>query len=136
MTQDEIRKRYSGIQTFLTDGCYFLSLCSIAEECTGIRVDILDAISHSVTHGWATSDAFINEPCKILKYLTGGKTEWRLDVEPKVPEKVPEEMYVVLKYFNTRTGYTHFKRRYVDTLQDSRTVAEGKIISCYCFTRG
>lgn len=125
------RQRYKGVQSFLKDGCYFLCLCSIAEDLTGKNVDIIAAYNTAIENKWVTADAFINNPLAILKWLT--KREWKLRIDDVVPTNVQDTEYTVLKYYNSRTKYTHFKRRDVDTLSSSKTVVEGKIVNCYVF---
>lgn len=125
------RQRYRGIQTFLKDGCYFLSLCSIAEDVTGKYVDIIEAANVALQQGWVDKDAYIKEPLKLLQYLT--HSQWQLNIKDKVPEIVADNEWTVLKYYNAKTGYTHFKRRDVDTLTSSKTVIDGKIVGCYVF---
>lgn len=123
------RQRYSGLQTFVQEGCYFLCLCSVAEDSSGQRVDIVDAYNVAIQNNWATSDAFINNPLALLKWLT--KREWKLRIDDVVPSNVQDNEYTVLKY--KRGGYTHFRRRDVDTLLSSKTVKEGKLEKCYVF---
>lgn len=125
------RQRYKGVQTFLKDGCYFLSLCSIAEDVTGKNVDIIEAINYSIAQKWARSDGWIDNPTAILSWLT--KSKWALRVDDVVPSVVEDNEWTILKYYNSKTKYTHFKRRDVDTLVSSKTVLDGKIVNCYVF---
>lgn len=128
------RDRYKGVQTFLKDGCYFLSLCSIAEDVSRKNVDVIDAINASLQNQWAREDGYVMNPCAILQWLTHSK--WELRVEDKVPEVVEDNEWTVVKWYNKSTGLTHFRRRDVDTLVNSNTVAKGKIQSCYVFVEG
>ena len=43
----------------------------------------------------------------------------------------PDEMYTVEKWVNLSTGRIHFRRRFVDTLTNSITVAQGKLERYY-----
>ena len=125
------RFRYKGFQTFIKDGCYWLSLCSIADDVRGTPVDLITAYNVTVEKGWVSPNAYIKDPCAILQWLT--KRKWSLRVEERVPDVVEDNEWTVLKYYNSRTGFTHFRRRDVDTLTSSTTVAEGKLVACYVF---
>ena len=127
--RDTIKKRYEGAQTFLKDGCYFLSLMSIAEEVTGKPIDILEAIYYCVNRNYCRRDAWINNPCLILEAFTGKK--WKLSKSPKLPAVVPDEMYTVEKW--ELNGGNHFRRRYMDTVIASNTVANGRFVEYYLF---
>ena len=70
----------------------------------------------------------------ILEVLTGKK--WTKKIMPKLPDKVPDKMYTVEKWYNPRTNFTHFKRRAFDTLKTSVTVKEGKLVEYYTYTWG
>lgn len=125
------RQRYKGFQSFIQEGCYFLCLCSIAEDVSGRNVDVIEAYNTAIENKWATADAFINNPIALLKWLT--RKDWKMRIEDKVPQEVADNEWTVLKYYNPKTRYTHFKRRDVDTLTSSKTVVEGKIVNCYVF---
>lgn len=126
------RQRYRGIQTLLMDGCYFLCLCSIAEDAGGKPVDIIDVANEALEQGLVSSDGYVSFPVEILENLLPG-TRWELDRQKAVPRLVADNEYTVLKYYNINTGYTHFRRRDVDTLVDSKTVKEGRLVNCYVF---
>lgn len=125
------RQRYKGFQSFVQEGCYFLCLCSIAEDVTTKCVDVVEAYNTAIENKWATTDAYIQNPIALLKWLT--HKDWTMRIEDKVPQVVADNEWTVLKYYNPKTKYTHFKRRDVDTLASSKTVIEGKIQSCYVF---
>lgn len=124
------RQRYNGLQTFLKDGCYFLSLCSIAEDSSGKKVDIVEAYNMVLDSKWATEDAYILNPTAILHWLTS--RHWTLVKSTSLPSSVPDNMYTVAKWVNGNV--THFRRRDVDTLRSSVTVAKGKVKEWYLFT--
>lgn len=130
MTHNEIKRRYAGVQTFLTDGCYFLALMSIAEEVSGSPIDLLSAIALCRAEGWVTDDAYVNNPTAILHAFTGKR--WTHKESTSLPDTVPDNMYTIQKWERGTT--THFRRRYVDTLKDSVTVKLGTIHSYYLFT--
>ena len=131
-----VKERYNGIQTVFEKAgdyaCLFLSLLSIAEEYTGLPVDFIVAYRKCIELGLIEKDFFCNDQEKILYELTGAK--WTKTVVKELPDHpVPENMFTVEKWFNERTGFTHFKRRMFDTLESSVTVKEGYIKEYYCY---
>lgn len=118
------------MQTFLTEGCYFLALMSIAEEVSGAPIDLLAAIALCRAEGWVTDDAYVTNPTAILHALTGKR--WTHKESTSLPDTVPDNMYTIQKWEHGAT--THFRRRYVDTLRNSLTVKVGTIHSYYLFT--
>lgn len=131
MTQSAIVRRYEGVQTFLTEGCLFLSLCSIAEQVINGHIDILSTIQYAKAEGWIDSNNDMTKAsqCALLGFLTG--KQWRREEFTELPNPVPDEMYTVEKWVNLNTGFTHFRRRFVDTLTNSVTVAQGKLERYY-----
>ena len=129
MTQSAIVRRYQGVQTFLTEGCLFLSLCSIAEQVVNEHIDILSAIQYAKTEGWidANNDMTETSQCALLGFLTGKK--WHREVFTTLPNPIPDGMYTVEKW--RRDKVTHFRRRFVDTLVSSVTVARGELSGYY-----
>jgi hypothetical protein len=134
MTQSSIERRYKGVQTFLTEGCLFLSLTSIAEQVANMHVDLLSALQFARAEGWIDQNNDMTEDtqCYYLEYLTHKK--WHREVKKELPCTVPDEMYTVEKWLNTRTGKAHFRRRFVDTITDSITVKEGALVAYYCYS--
>lgn len=129
-----VKERYENLQTELlaahTDGCHFLTLCSIADEYRYDHnmdyIDIIWAVRLCQSKGLLKSDFYVNDDgCRILSLLTHGKKWSRKDVEVLLP--IGDNDYTEAEWFNPRTKYTHFRRRYFDTLRDSVTVAEGYI---------
>ena len=124
-----VKERYQGLQTLALslhkDGCHFLTLCSIAEEASGKSIDLIWAIRVCMSRGLLKSDFYVNDDgTGVLKLLTGKK--WtRKDVEKL--GVIGDNDYTEAEWFNPRTGFTHFRRRYFDTLDDSVTVKEGFI---------
>lgn len=131
MTQSAIERRYAGVQTFLSEGCLFLSLCSIAEQVANMHVDILSTIQYAKAERWIDTNNDMTEAsqCALLGFLTGKK--WRREELTELPNPVPEEMYTVEKWLNPNNGFTHFRRRFVDTLVRSVTVVMGKLTGYY-----
>lgn len=129
-----IEQRYAGCQSFLQEGCLFLSLCSIAEEVRRKPVDILDALAQCRKLGWVDelNNMAIDGQPRLLHYLTG--LTWKREVLKKLPSRVPDEMYTIEKWVNPATRATHFRRRYVDTLKNSVTVQQGTLDSYYTYS--
>lgn len=129
MTQNAIVRRYEGVQTFLTEGCLFLSLCSIAEQVANMHVDILSTIQYAKAEGWIDKNNDMTEAsqCALLGFLTG--KQWHREELTALPNPVPDEMFTVEKW--CRDKVTHFRRRFVDTLTHSMTVAMGKLSGYY-----
>lgn len=129
MTQEAVVRRYAGVQTFLTEGCLFLSLCSIAEQVANMHVDILSAIQYAKAEGWIdkNNDMTKASQCALLGFLTGRR--WHREEFTTLPNPVPDEMYTVEKW--CRGKVTHFRRRFVDTLTHSMTVALGDLAGYY-----
>lgn len=129
------KERYNGIQTVFEkagkSACLFLSLLSIAEEYTGLPVDFIVAYRKCIELGLIEKDFFCKDQEKILYEFTGKK--WKKTILKELPNPVPKNMYTVEKWFNKRTGFTHFKRRGWDTLESSVTVKEGNIVEYYCY---
>ena len=135
------RERYENLQTELLalhkDGCHFLTLCSIADEYRydhGLPyLDFIWAYRTCQSKGLITRDCYVNDDgCGILSLLTDGKKWTRKDVE-KVGQ-VNDNDYTEAVYFNPRTRFHHFRRRYFDTLVHSVTVEEGYIESVRIYT--
>ena len=128
--------RYDGIQTVFKNagnsGCLFLSLLSIIEDYTRLPVDFIYAYNKCIAMDIIDEDFYCKDQEKILEAFTGKK--WKKTVVRELPSLVPLEMYTVAKWYNKRTDYTHFRRRGFDTLNNSVTVKEGKIIEYYCYT--
>ena len=124
-----LKERYKGIQTMLkhigTDGCYFLSLCTIIEEVNNDNADILDIVRASLDNNWMDSEYYIKDPCAILRHFT--KRDFKVRKMTELPTVVKDSEFTVEEWYNERTGLTHFKRRFVDTLKNSVTVKEGYI---------
>ena len=148
MNANEIRQKYIGLQTKLKKSaeeiklfgdysCLFLCLCSIAEEYNEShhnqrRVDILADYIACRSKGWIGDEFFVKDSPAILSYLTGAK--WERKMSEKLPDTIPENMYTVERWYNSKTKFTHFRRRWGDTIVDSNTVRNGKLTQYYLFT--
>ena len=136
MTQNDVKERYEGIQTALKMAgdyaCLFLSVLSIAEEYTGLPVDFIMAYRKCLELGLIRKDFYCNDQEKMLYEFTGKK--WKKTIVKELPDPLPDNTYTIEKWYNKRTNFNHFKRRYFDTLVDSKTVKEGFILEYYCYS--
>lgn len=123
---------WTGIQPVLEsvgkDGCYVLSLFSIAEEYNKKPLDFISALRTILSKKFIRPDMYVERPCEILQELTDVK--WQL----KSWNYKQEGQYVIEKWYNDRTKYNHFRRPGTDTLPNSITVKEGRIVNTYVFT--
>ena len=131
----DVKRRYEGIQTVLgvcgAEGCHFLTLLTIAEEHSGKTFDLIDTIHVCIDLKYVRPDFYVLKDCEILRLLTGKK--WtRKDVEKLPP--IGDNDYTEAIYFNPRTQFHHYRRRYMDTLEHSVTVEEGYIESYRVYT--
>lgn len=110
----------------------FLSLLSIAEEYTNKQIDLIDAIRTCQSKGWLRDDFYVKDSPRILQFYTG--KEWSRKSVSSLPKVIADNEYTVQIVYNRRTGFTHYKRRYFDTLHDSVTVKEGIIQGYYIYT--
>ena len=128
MTLNQVCGKWTGIQTFLKDACYFMCLCTIADELDS-KYDFIDAINMCIDRGWMRGDGYIVDALSVLWQLTG--RQFKLEKLDCVPDKVKESQFTVLKY--RRGDITHFRRRFVDTVVNSQTVKYGKLEKVYLF---
>ena len=74
MTLEKIKERYDGVQTLLkkidSDGCLFLSLCTIIEEVTGAPADIPGIVQVARKRGWLSNDYTVNYSLSLLNCFT------------------------------------------------------------------
>lgn len=130
-----LRQRYEGLQSVLQacgkDGCLFLSVLSIAEQYLDKPIDLIDAIRQCRSKG-LISDDFFTDTVGVLELLT--KKQWTKREVENLPPILAEDEYTVAKWFNQRTGFTHFRRRGWDSLTNSVTVKEGAVQSYYIYT--
>ena len=135
-----IQERYEGLQTLFgtmkDEACHFLVLCSIADEYLLSHgypaIDLINIIRVSQKRKWITDDFYVqNDGTPILSYLTGRK--WTRKEVVKLPI-IRDNDYTEAIWYNPRTTYHHYRRRYFDTLVNSKTVAEGRIEKYYIYT--
>lgn len=135
--QSSLKKRSALLSCMGDYACLFLCMCSIADEFFSEigsfdQVDIIEFAMKCRAKSLIDDEWTCLDQEKILKEATG--VEWVKKEVKSLPKPVPTEMYTVEKWFNARTGFTHFKRRWGDTLENSVTVKEGKIIGYYTYT--
>ena len=128
--------RYSGIQDVMkmvgSDGCHFLTLCSIAEEYLDRPIDFIGLIRCCQSKRWITNDFWVkNDGTPILNYLTNKK--WTRKEVDKLPV-IRDNDYTEAIYYNPATGLHHYRRRGIDTLSYSITVRDGYIEKYYIYT--
>lgn len=142
-----MKSRYEGIQNKLWDireGCFFLSLLSIAEEYRlehgMMKVDLIDAVNMAFEQKYITFDYFVRFDCEILSKLTGQKVTKR---KAKSCGTLKANEYSVAKYEKKTVNkdgkevtVNHFRRRYFDVYANSSTVREGKLVEYYIYTIG
>ena len=94
-----------------------------------MHVDILSTIQYAKAEGWIDKNNNMTKAsqCALLGFLTG--KQWHREEFTELPNPVPDEMYTVEKW--CRDKVTHFRRRFVDTLTHSMTVAMGKLSGYY-----
>ena len=130
------KQRYSGLQTLFgvayNASCLFLCMLSIAEEQIGHDIDFITAYNTCLKAKVIDEQFYCINQELILEALTGKK--WTKQIVSKLPNKVPNNMYTVEKWYNPRTNFTHFKRRAFDTLKSSVTVKEGMLVEYYTYT--
>lgn len=136
-----VRERYQGLQSLAQslhdDGCHFLTLCSIADEYRFDHdipyIDLIWAIRTLRSKGLIDDSFYVHDDgCRVLSILTEGKKWTRKDVV-SLPV-IYDNDYTEAVYFNPRTQFHHFRRRSIDTLNYSVTVAEGYIESYRIYT--
>lgn len=135
MNLSQLKSRYSGIQTKLDrigeSGCLFLALCTIIEEVTGYPVDLIGVVQESMARGWILKDFTVQDSLSLLSAFTG--KAWKRKEVTNLPDVIKDNEFTIEKWFNPRTRFTHFKRRFTDTLVSSVTVKEGKIQEYYIY---
>ena len=131
-----MKSRYEGIQNKLWDireGCFFLSLCSIAEEYLQRKIDLIDAVNMAFEKNLVSSDYWVKNDCKLLEILTGKKVSKRQSQKCGILE---DNEYSIAKWLNKQGTANHFRRRYFDVYLNSKTVKEGTLVCYYIYTIG
>ena len=131
-----MESRYEGLQNRLwgiREGCFFLSLLSVAEEFNGGKVDFVDAVNKSFEKKWLKDDYTVLIDIALLEWLTGKKVRKEVRVECGI---VRANQYSVAKWVNREGDKNHFRRRGWDVYTNSRTVKEGHVMCYYVYTIG
>lgn len=131
MTIEQVKNKWSGIQTCWKEGCYFFTLLTILDE-LGIQYDMHAITRFAIDNNYIKADGYVLEPLLFLKVATGKR--FTMKVVQTLPDNIADNQFTIEKWYNAATGYTHFKRRFVDTLIDSLTVKNGKLSCYYIFT--
>lgn len=131
-----VQTKYEGSQSLFkrmgSDGCHFLVLCSIIEEATRKPIDVLELARQCIDCGLMQNDfTVLGDGTQLLEFVTHLK--WTRKEVVKLPV-IRDNDYTEAIWYNPRTGYHHYRRRYFDTLDCSITVKEGYIEKYYIYT--
>ena len=108
-------------------GYYYLCLLKATNTSDS---KILELYDYFVKKGYMTEDCYIQDPIKMLKYLTGNN--YKVEKLEKLPIKY--DFYIEL-WYNSKTGLGHFTLHDWDSLGNSNTRLNGKIDSYRVFTK-
>ena len=134
-----MRSRWEGIQNKLwgmQEGCFFLTLCSIAEEYNishgRDKVDLVDAVNKAFDMKWVKSDYTVLNDTALLSWLcNGAKVSKRMSSTCGL---LKANEYSACKY--ALDNKLHFRRRYFDVYTNSNTVKNGEFVCYYIYTIG
>ena len=139
-----VKEKYSGCQTMFKtaneSACHFLTLLSIADE-ENIRlkngkpgIDFLEARVIAQKMKWMDKDftVTVEGSLKLLELYTDRK--WSRREVKSLPAVIKDNEYTEVIHYNERTKFKHYHRRSFDTLVNSITVKEGRIINYYIYT--
>lgn len=135
-----VKDRYSGFQTLMghynKDGCHFTVLLTIIEEkmqemFPEYKVDFVEAVRQCMSKGWMDKKFFVKDALAILKFYTGSK--WSRRKVEKLPAEIKENEWTECNYYNPKTKREHFRRRSIDSLDNSVTVQNGYIRYYYIY---
>lgn len=120
-------------------GCYALQLVNLARTYTGEPLDDTTALLTGIHAGYLTFDFanysnqeafYVQDPCGFLKLLTG--KSWTVR-KTSASYKLKEGEYAINFYAKSKAdadkGIGHFDVETYHTLQNSQTIAKGKIYS-------
>ena len=102
-----MKSRYEGIQNKLwnmREGCFFLSLLSVAEEFNGKKIDLIDAVNMAFDNKFVTSDYTVKKDCELLSKLTGRKVTKKVT---SVCGILDDNEYSIVKYLNKEKTANH-----------------------------
>lgn len=115
-------------------GCYFLSIIYIAEKHNKyLAVDVLRYAAECIDKGWLKKDFTVIRPDLILGKLLGVRVDV-ISISTGEYNKNLEHKARVNCWYNPRTGLYHFNLDDFDSLSNSVTVREGKIVSYRLFS--
>lgn len=81
--------------------------------------------------GWLASDFTVNDSLAILRAFT--EKMWKRDVVKKLPDTIRDNEFSIDVWQKPKSAGKHFKRRFVDTLANSQTVRNDRIIEYYIY---
>ena len=111
-----------GVQDFIKsmgeEGCLFLSLIQAAEKETGKEFDIVKEALYCLKCGWIREDFYCNDSEKILSYLLKRHVLRSIYTPEKwdVQGENGKWGIIIEKWFNWKTGFTHFRLHMGKTL--------------------
>lgn len=116
-------------------GCYAIALYSIAEDITGVEVDVLKTTKFMIDQGlidydWQRPKAYpnamyIKNADEVLRLL--GCEGWYVNKQKELPENY--EGYYIIRY--TLNGKAHFVRPEYDSMTDNPLVKNGRVSAVY-----
>jgi len=114
-----------------------LCLIDVAEEYTKVKNSKDLVLEHCINEGYIlfnkknytdSNNFYVQHPEKILNYLTGHKWQVRKEISSYVPK---QDEYVIeyWSWNNGATGQFARTKKGFNSLQSSKSVREGKILS-------
>ena len=123
------------------NGCYFLSMCYIAERLTGIRADVIDDFTAAQARGLIGEDAFVLDAGKLFSMMAHA-TYTCLKAGPghELPGDYhmdPDENEILRYEYTDAAGkvHAHFVvgdgqgSCWYDPMGKSESVRQGKVVS-------
>lgn len=111
-------------------GCYFLCLIHSFDEKATLD-KIVEYYDLFIKNRWLTKDCEVLDAQGIANKLSGKKVavvkSKTIDYKANV---------VIIKWYNPKTGFTHFTTKDFDPLENSKTVAEGYQVDYRMFYYG
>lgn len=112
-------------------GCYFSCLIKIAEKIAAKSIDIIDMFNQCKAKGWIDSECFVQNPDKILAFMTGKKIYVSKTNDTQYKSNDNEIVIGCFKW----NKYSHFvvlnsdKKIEYDPLENSNTAKNGTLES-------
>ena len=128
------------MKNFSDSSCNLLCLCTIIEEITGKPADLIGIVQwgrttlvehtsyYVISEDWTVNDNFA-----ILSHFTN-KKRWKRSESTTLPKNVKDNQFTFeIWKKKPEDAAMHVKRRFVDTLINSQTVKNGKIVKYYIY---